>query len=151
MMAPALARIGSTSSDFFESNTSQTVSPRRNDAAGVALAKENVRRSPSLSRTASTAAPVASTGLASAGFISAGFISAGLGSDGGTAAGVILLDASSAAAGASFAGDPEDGRSAETCWGCEAGEAGGSEDADPEDEESDFCASGSATGVVACS
>src|SRR5258707_11947619 len=98
MIAPALARIGSTSSDFFESNTSQTVSPRRNDAAGVALAKENVRRSPSLSRTASTAAPVASTGLASA----------GLASDGGTAAGVIFFGASSAAAGTSFAGDPED-------------------------------------------
>ena len=35
MIAPPLARIGSTSSGFGESNTSHTVSPRRNEAAGV--------------------------------------------------------------------------------------------------------------------
>ena len=39
-----------------ESNTSHTVSARRNSAAGVAVAKENVTRSPSLSRLASTEA-----------------------------------------------------------------------------------------------
>ena len=56
MMAPPLARIGSTSSGAVESNTSQTVSPRRNEAAGVGAAKEKVRRRPSLSRQASTCA-----------------------------------------------------------------------------------------------
>ncbi|TMK48678.1 MAG: hypothetical protein E6G70_10525 [Alphaproteobacteria bacterium] len=52
--APALTRIFSTSSDFVESNTSQTLSPRRNEAAGVGVPKENIRRKPSLSRLVST-------------------------------------------------------------------------------------------------
>src|SRR5450631_323791 len=56
MTAPALLRIGSTSIGFVESNTSQTVSARRNNAAGVAVAKVNFRRRPSLSRWASTEA-----------------------------------------------------------------------------------------------
>ncbi|MGE5268457.1 MAG: hypothetical protein ACM3JG_02170, partial [Thiohalocapsa sp.] len=64
MMAPPLARIGSRSIGCLESNTSHTVSPRRNEAAGVASAKLKVRRSPSLSRTASslTGAPAACEG-----------------------------------------------------------------------------------------
>ena len=51
-MEPSLPRIGATSSGVVESNTSQTVSARRNNAAGVAVAKENVRCRPSLSRSA---------------------------------------------------------------------------------------------------
>ena len=54
MIAPALARIGSTSSGALESKISHTVSPRRNEAAGVMDGKEKVRRRPSLSRQAST-------------------------------------------------------------------------------------------------
>src|SRR5712664_4661333 len=54
MIAPPLLRIGSMSNGFGESNTSHTVSARRNNAAGVAVAKENFRRSPSLSRMATT-------------------------------------------------------------------------------------------------
>ena len=52
--APPLLRIGSISIGFMESNTSHTVSARRNSAAGVAAAKANVRRRPSLSRLALT-------------------------------------------------------------------------------------------------
>src|ERR1700682_4382675 len=54
MIAPPLLRIGSMSNGFGESNTSHTVSARRNNAAGVAVAKENFRRRPSLSRMATT-------------------------------------------------------------------------------------------------
>ena len=56
MMAPALARIASISMAPVLSNTSHTVSPRRNKAAGVGAANENVTRKPSLSRLASTEA-----------------------------------------------------------------------------------------------
>ncbi|MGY3193353.1 hypothetical protein ACVIWU_002719 [Bradyrhizobium sp. USDA 4509] len=52
---PALARTGSTSIASAVSNTIQTVSARRNSAAGVAPGNENVTRKPSLSRWASTA------------------------------------------------------------------------------------------------
>ncbi len=68
---PPLPRIGSISIGFSASNTSQTVSARRNKAAGVAAAKEKFRRRPSLSRwalTVSAAASLAATagdGLAS--------------------------------------------------------------------------------------
>ena len=51
---PPLPRIASISIGLLESNTSHTVSARRNNAAGVAAAKENVRRRPSLSRWALT-------------------------------------------------------------------------------------------------
>src|SRR5882672_6423213 len=54
MIAPPLLRIGSMSNGLGESNTSHTVSARRNNAAGVAVAKENFRRRPSLSRMATT-------------------------------------------------------------------------------------------------
>src|SRR3954447_13672300 len=56
MIDPPLLRIGSISTGFGESNTSQTVSARRNNAAGVAAAKANVNRRPSLSRLALTEA-----------------------------------------------------------------------------------------------
>jgi len=56
MTAPPLLRIGSISIGFEESNTSQTASARRNNAAGVAVAKENFRRRPSPSRVATTEA-----------------------------------------------------------------------------------------------
>ena len=51
---PEQRRIGSRSSGFTESNTSHTTSARRNRAAGAGAANENVRRSPSLLRLAST-------------------------------------------------------------------------------------------------
>ena len=56
MMDPPLARIGSTSIGAVWSNTSHTVSARRNSAAGVGAAKVNVMRRASLSRLASTEA-----------------------------------------------------------------------------------------------
>src|SRR5258708_29599840 len=56
MIEPPRLRIGSISSGFGESNTSHTVSARRKNAAGVAVAKENIRRRPSLSRLALTGA-----------------------------------------------------------------------------------------------
>ena len=66
MRAPPLARIGSISTGFVESNTSHTASARRNRAAGVPVAKENFRRRPSLSRVATTEAALSPT-LASGG------------------------------------------------------------------------------------
>src|SRR5258705_12256725 len=56
MIEPPWLRIGSISSGFGESNTSHTVSARRKNAAGVAVAKENIRCRPSLSRLALTGA-----------------------------------------------------------------------------------------------
>ena len=70
MIEPPLLRIGSTSIASVESNTSHTVSARRNNAAGVAASKENVRCRPSLFRFASTLAalsPALSPALASTG------------------------------------------------------------------------------------
>src|SRR5674536_347650 len=72
MSDPPLLRIGSISIGFVASKTSHTVSARRNNAAGVAAAKENVRLRPSLLRVAPTAlalspAPVAGGDLVSAG------------------------------------------------------------------------------------
>ena len=67
---PPLLRIVSMSTSFVESNTSQTVSARRNNAADVAVAKENVRSRPSLLRLASTVlslAPITGGDLVSAG------------------------------------------------------------------------------------
>src|SRR5579871_5075836 len=90
MIAPPLARIGSTSSGLSESNTSQIVSPRRNEAAGVALGNEKVRRRPSLSRQASTLA--ASAGPLASGLVSAGREVAG--------AAVIFFDGSAIGASA---------------------------------------------------
>ena len=55
MIDPPLARIGSTSIGLVESNTSHSASARRNNAAGVGVAKVNVRFRPSLSRVAPTA------------------------------------------------------------------------------------------------
>src|SRR3979490_2176562 len=54
MIDPPLLRICPISIGLVVSNTSHTVSARRNNAAGVAAAKENVRRRPSLSRLALT-------------------------------------------------------------------------------------------------
>ena len=82
-------RIGSISSGFSESNTSHTVSARRNNAAGVAVAKENISRRPSLSR-------LALTGVA---------LSAALACGGGSgAASVMFGGACAAGAGISFDG-----------------------------------------------
>src|SRR5580700_6009307 len=98
MIVPLLERIGSRSSGLAASNTSQTVSPRRNEAAGVADAKENVRRRPSLSLIASTlpASPVIDAFAAASGaFIAAsapapggGVFNGGGAADGGSALGV---------------------------------------------------------------
>src|SRR5258706_14427587 len=58
---PPWLRIGSISIGFTESNTSHTVSARRNNAAGVAVSKENFKRRPSLSRVATTEAELSLT------------------------------------------------------------------------------------------
>ena len=165
-IAPPLARIGSTSSGFFESNTSQTVSPRRNDAAGVGPAKENFRRNPSLSRVASTVAPVRRrrgwrrpiwlrpAWLRRAWLRRASYRRIWLRRvwlrPAATAACVAFLDGSSDAGGASFAGDPDDGRSA-TEGSAEACRGGGEEAGGSDDDDWDCCASGSAAGFAACS
>src|SRR6266404_9389816 len=62
MIEPPLPRIGSISIGLTESNTSHTVSARRNNAAGVAAAKENVRLRLSPLRVASTVASLAAVG-----------------------------------------------------------------------------------------
>src|SRR5258705_4514282 len=67
MTAPPLLRIGSISIGFTESNTSQTASARRNNAAGVAVAKENFRRRPSPSRVATTEAALSPAFVSGAG------------------------------------------------------------------------------------
>src|SRR5260370_27533478 len=98
MTAPPLLRIGSTSIGFIESNTSHTVSARRNSAAGVAVAKENFRRRPSLSRGASTgAAP-------SPAFASGGGSGAATAIFGATSAMGVFAGTSAAGAAISFAG-----------------------------------------------
>src|SRR5258707_6625064 len=100
MIAPPLLRIGSMSKGFKESNTSQTVSARRNNAAGVAVAKENFRRRPSLSRMATTgAAP-------SPAFVSGGGSGTATAIFGGaSAAGAVVSVAGRAGIGGSGAGD----------------------------------------------
>src|ERR1019366_2769909 len=98
---PPLLRIGSISIGFVASNTSHTVSARRNNAAGVAAAKENVRLRSSLVRVALTAlalspGPVAGGDLGSTGGPSAARIgfcgisaeAAGISFDGGAGFGV---------------------------------------------------------------
>src|SRR5260370_2969742 len=92
IIEPRLARIGSISIGFVASNTSHTVSARRNNAAGVAAAKENDRLRPSLPRLATTPspAPVAGGALTSVG-----------GSD---AASVVFCGIPAVGAGVSFAG-----------------------------------------------
>ena len=80
MTDPAWPRMGSTSIGFVESNSSHTVSARRNNAAGVAAGNENVTRRPSLSRLAITPA-----GL-SADLISAGGAGGAIGIFGGASA-----------------------------------------------------------------
>ncbi len=82
---------GSTSIGLVESNSSHTVSARRNNAAGVAVGNENVRRRPSLSRLALTLAGLPPD------LISAGGREARRG-------GGIFGGASAAAAGGSFGG-----------------------------------------------
>src|SRR5258708_21456256 len=79
---PPLLRIGSTSIGFVVSNTSHTVSARRNRAAGVTVVNAKVRRRPSLSRLALTLAalpPVLAADDASdaAGDIFGGTVTAG--------------------------------------------------------------------------
>src|SRR5882757_5063051 len=100
MIAPPLLRIGSMSKGFKESNTSQTVSARRNNAAGVAVAKENFRRRPSMSRMATTgAAP-------SPAFVSGGGSDAATATFGGAStAGAVVSLAGRAGIGGSGAGD----------------------------------------------
>jgi hypothetical protein len=98
MTAPPLLRIGSTSIGFMESNTSHTVSARRNSAAGAAVAKENFRRRPSLSRWASTeAAP-------SPAFASGGGSGAATATFGATSAIGVFAGASATGAAISLAG-----------------------------------------------
>src|SRR6185437_13397284 len=84
------------------SKISHTVSPRLNEAAGVAEGKVKVRRKPSLSRQASTLT-ASSAGFASglASDLVSGLLS--LASDGGAAA-VIFLGASTAGAAVGAAG-----------------------------------------------
>src|SRR5258708_443615 len=64
--------MGSISNGVAESNTSQTASARRNNAAGVAAAKENVRLRPSLLRLASTEAALSPATVAGGDRISGG-------------------------------------------------------------------------------
>jgi hypothetical protein len=90
MTAPPWLRMGSTSIGFLESNSSHTVSARRNNAAGVAAENEKLRRRPSLSRLALTLAA-----------LSPDLISGGGGAD---AARAIFGGTSAAAAGGSFDG-----------------------------------------------
>src|SRR5260221_11950562 len=92
---PPLLRIGSISIGFMESNTSHTVSARRNNAAGVVAAKENVRLRPSLLRLASTRVARSPATLAGGGLVSAG------GSDAAT---VVFGDIAAAGAGIAFDG-----------------------------------------------
>src|SRR5229473_3293778 len=116
MTAPALLRIGSTSIGFKESNTSHTVSARRNSAAGVTVPKENFRRRPSLSRWAVTAAapsPVFASGGGGSGAATATFGAASaIGVFAGTSAtgAAISFDGRAGAAvsatGAVFGADP---------------------------------------------
>ena len=94
MTDPPLLRIGSTSIGSAESNTSHTVSARRNNAAGVAAAKENVRFRPSLVRVAPATAAPSPAPAAGGGLVSA---------CGSGAAAVIFCGISTAAAGISFA------------------------------------------------
>jgi hypothetical protein len=81
-------RIGSISSGFRESKTSHTVSARRNNAAGVAVAKENIRRRPSLSRLALTGAALSAAlacggGSGAARVVLGGAAAGGISFDGG--------------------------------------------------------------------
>src|SRR5712691_4229213 len=100
MMAPPLLRIGSMSNGFKESNTSHTVSARRNNAAGVAVAKETFRRRPSLSRMATTGAAPSPV------FVSGGGSDAATATFGGaSAAGAVVSLAGRAGIGGSGAGD----------------------------------------------
>src|SRR5665213_3356042 len=82
------------SSGLVESNTSHTVSARRNSAAGVVAAKENIKRRPSLSRRALTEAALSPAFISAGG--SGGAARSILGGAGGGATGVSL------AAGAGF-------------------------------------------------
>ena len=104
MMAPPLARIGSISIGLAWSNTSHTVSARRNSAAGVGAAKENVTRRPSLSRLASTVAALSLAPLSGG-----GPDAAGAGCFGGSAGGGACLGATAF------------GASAAVAWACSAG------------------------------
>ena len=69
--APPLLRIGSMFTGFAESNTSHTVSARRNNAAGVVPVKEKVTRSPSASRWAATDAACLSAAATAGGLAGA--------------------------------------------------------------------------------
>jgi hypothetical protein len=73
-IAPPFSRIGATSIGLVESNTSQTVSARRNSAAGVGVPNESVTRSPTLSRRASTVAGFSLARLSAAGAEAAGVV-----------------------------------------------------------------------------
>src|SRR5712672_2407811 len=80
MIDPPLLRIGSISIGRVESNTSHTVSARRNSAAGVVSAKENITRRPSLSRLALTQAVLSAAPFACGGPIACDGLVAGGGS-----------------------------------------------------------------------
>ena len=95
MIDPPWLRIGSISSGSTESNTSHAVSARRNNAAGVAVAKKNIRRRPSLSRLALTEAPLSAalacgsgSGAARVMFGGACAAAGGISFDGGAGIGV---------------------------------------------------------------
>src|ERR1700730_1350179 len=106
MIDPPLLRIGSISSGFVASNTSHTVSARRNKAAGVAVAKENISRSPSLSRLAFTNAPPSAAFAAGCGSETVDIIFGGAGAAGAGLcfAGAAISFGGAAGAAASFAG-----------------------------------------------
>src|ERR1700730_11379939 len=95
MIEPALALTGSISIGSVASNTSHIVSARRNNAAGVAAEKANVKLTPSPPRPASTGAAPLPAAVAGGGPASAA------GSD---AARVIFCDLAAAGAGSSVAG-----------------------------------------------
>src|ERR1700680_361414 len=103
MTAPALLRIGSTSIGFKQSNTSHTVSARRNTAAGVTVPKETFRRRPSLSRWAVTEAAPSPAFASGGGGSGAATMIFGATSAKGVAIGV-LAGTSAACAAISLAG-----------------------------------------------
>src|ERR1700733_6131263 len=117
MSEPPLLRIGSTSIGLLVSNSSHTVSARRNNAAGVTAANANVKCRPSLSRRALTLAllpmDLDSAALDSGALDSGAFDSATLDSRGASeATGDILGAALAAGAGISFAAGSGIGASA---------------------------------------
>src|SRR6202035_5465053 len=111
MIDPPLLRIGSISIGLLESNTSHTVSARRNNAAGVGAAKSNIRRRAAPSRRALTEAALSAAATAGGELTACGGVTAcgGLAAGGGSTAGggsdaerLIFAGTSAAGVGISF-------------------------------------------------